>query len=413
MSREPFLSVVATSRNDNHGKNLLYRMQMFVDSFIAQCKKHHLNAELILVEWNPPDDTPPLAKALCFPQDKGPCSIRIIRMPPEVHAKLTHADRLPLFQMMGKNVGIRRALGQFVLATNIDILFSDELVSYMKHQLNPHHLYRVDRLDVPETLPQADSFEEILKFCFKNHFRINGRLGTELVHKKRFKKKIAKLGQIIVKIEQIITRVEDRIAQDLKKLGLTNFFKVPYVIAKRLYFFLQTKILSAIEKTTTFFVNFPKTFKKAQIGAAAIPLLKELLCVLYPKNSIVLHTNACGDFTLLSRSNWEKLKGYPEWHMYSWHLDSVLLYQARLHGIKQRSLPRRMSIFHIEHDLGSGYSPEGAKLLFERLASKGIPYLSNADLEEIATKLSRSKVKVTYNPDNWGMADLVFEEVVI
>ena len=47
------LSVVATARNDDHGGNLLGRMQLFVDSLLAQCREHGLAAELILVEWNP------------------------------------------------------------------------------------------------------------------------------------------------------------------------------------------------------------------------------------------------------------------------------------------------------------------------------------------------------------------------
>ena len=37
----------------------------------------------------------------------------------------------------------------------------------------------------------------------------------------------------------------------------------------------------------------------------------------------LLHTNACGDFTLLHRDVWFALRGYPEWPMYSMHLDSV------------------------------------------------------------------------------------------
>ena len=123
----PYLSVVAVSRNDNHGGRLSYRMQKFVDGFIAQCKRHHLNAELILVEWNPPEERPFLHQALKFPKDLGPCSIRIVQVPPELHKKYKHSESLPLFQMIGKNVGIRRAKGQFVLATNIDILFSDPL----------------------------------------------------------------------------------------------------------------------------------------------------------------------------------------------------------------------------------------------------------------------------------------------
>src|SRR5262249_29405415 len=40
-----------------------------------------------------------------------------------------------------------------------------------------------------------------------------------------------------------------------------------------------------------------------------------------------LHTNACGDFTLLSRENWFRFCGYPEWVMYSWNIDSILLLQ--------------------------------------------------------------------------------------
>ncbi len=50
-SHLPHLSVVAVSRNDDHGRDLCGRMQHFVDGFIAQCRKHQLSAELILVEW--------------------------------------------------------------------------------------------------------------------------------------------------------------------------------------------------------------------------------------------------------------------------------------------------------------------------------------------------------------------------
>ena len=50
----PYLSLVAASRNDDHGGNMVYRTQIFVDSFLEQCERHQLRAELILVEWNPP-----------------------------------------------------------------------------------------------------------------------------------------------------------------------------------------------------------------------------------------------------------------------------------------------------------------------------------------------------------------------
>src|SRR5215471_5953131 len=107
----PYLSLVATARNDNHGGNLLGRMQVFVDAWINQCKRHGLRAELILVEWNPPADKPGLSEALRWPADTGPCQVRIIQVPPEIHRRYHHAEALPLYQMIAKNVGIRRARG--------------------------------------------------------------------------------------------------------------------------------------------------------------------------------------------------------------------------------------------------------------------------------------------------------------
>jgi hypothetical protein len=37
----PYLSVVVTARNDDHGGNLLGRMQVFVDAWINQAKRHN------------------------------------------------------------------------------------------------------------------------------------------------------------------------------------------------------------------------------------------------------------------------------------------------------------------------------------------------------------------------------------
>ncbi|MFM9888305.1 MAG: hypothetical protein ACKVQT_35205, partial [Burkholderiales bacterium] len=94
-------------------------------------------------------------------------------------------------------------------------------------------------------------------------------------------------------------------------------------------------------------------------------------------------TNGCGDFTLLSRDDWFKLRGYPEWEIFSWHIDSVFLAQARRMNIKETYLGWRARCFHIEHGKGSGYSPEGADTLFARLDANKIPYLSFEQYREI------------------------------
>ncbi len=335
MSKQFHLSVVATSRNDNHGGSLTYRMQHFVDGFVQQCRRHQLKAELILVEWNPPADTAPLTEELHYPSDKGPCAIRIIRVPQDVHMSFEHGRHLPLFQMIAKNVGIRRALGDFVLATNIDILFSDELMSFMRNKLQPGVLYRADRLDVPHELPRTQSFDELLQFCRNKYFRINGKQGT--IH-------------------------------------------------------LQ---------------------ESSEIKKAFKNILKSIVSRIYNKRSKnelpFLHTNGCGDFTLLSYEDWAALRGYPEWPIFSFHIDSVLLYQAHHQGIKERDLPKKMAAYHIEHSLGSGYSAEGANLLFKRLEEKGIPYLNYSDLLEIVTKMRNDK-QYTFNKENWGLNEFSFQE---
>ena len=118
---EPYLSVVVTARNDDHGGNLLGRMQAFVNGWIAQARRFQVPSELIVVEWNPPPARPRLREALHWPEDLGPCEIRFIEVPPELHRRYAHAEALALYQMIAKNAGIRRARGRFVLATNIDI----------------------------------------------------------------------------------------------------------------------------------------------------------------------------------------------------------------------------------------------------------------------------------------------------
>jgi len=175
----PYLSVVATARNDDHGGNLLGRMQIFTDAWINQAKRHKLSSELILVEWNPPADREGLAAALRWPVELGPCQVRIIEVPAEIHARYHHASSLALYQMIAKNVGIRRARGEFILATNIDIVFSDELMQFLATRgLEKNRLYRIDRTDVASEAPVNGSLDEQLEYCRNHVIRICAREGT-------------------------------------------------------------------------------------------------------------------------------------------------------------------------------------------------------------------------------------------
>jgi hypothetical protein len=175
----PYLSVVVTARNDDHGGNLLRRMQIFVNGWIAQCKRHGLSSELIVVDWNPPGERPPLMEALQWPADLGPCDVRFIQVPPELHHRYQHESALPLYQMIAKNVGIRRSRGRFILATNIDILFSDELMAFLaERRLEPGHMYRIDRHDAMSDVPLEATLDEQLEYCRTHLLRVNAREGT-------------------------------------------------------------------------------------------------------------------------------------------------------------------------------------------------------------------------------------------
>jgi hypothetical protein len=174
----PYLSVVVTTRNDDHGGDPLKRLQAFVNCFEHQCRRSGLNAEVIVVEWNPPDDRPRVGDLLRLPESTV-CSYRFITVPPALHASLRFADVLPLFQMIAKNVGIRRARGEYVLATNIDIIFSTELVDYLaSRRLQPNRLYRVDRHDIDADFPADAPLGQQMDYCRSHQRRVHERWGT-------------------------------------------------------------------------------------------------------------------------------------------------------------------------------------------------------------------------------------------
>jgi hypothetical protein len=339
---EPALSVVATARNDDHGGNLLGRMQVFLDGLFAQARRHRLALELVLVEWNPVADRPRLGEALRWPQADGYACARIIEVPVERHRRLQHSDRLPLFQMIAKNVGLRRARAPWVLATNVDVLFSDELTAFLASgRLHRRRLYRVERYDVRSEVPGDRPLAEQLEFCRRNLLRINRREGT----------------------------------LDVRTGEWSGFYPHP-TWRSRLHEALQDWRL--------------------------VPV----------RNRRRLHTNGCGDFTLMARADWEALRGYPEFEMFSFHLDSLLCFSAHHSGVRERLLGDPMRVYHIEHGVGSGWTPKGEKALNERLESARIPQLDPTRLDEWAIQMRREGRGMIFNRDDWGMADVVLPEAV-
>ena len=153
------------------------RMRLFVRGLLHQAKKHKVECELIMVEWNPPADTLPLKDVLPGSEGNEYLDIRYIVVPHELHSRYKVGERMPLFQMIGKNVGIRRAKGQFVLCTNVDLLFSDGLFSILADGgLNKEAYYRANRCDIPAKVEEDWPMEKVFQYAEANIIR---RLGKD------------------------------------------------------------------------------------------------------------------------------------------------------------------------------------------------------------------------------------------
>jgi hypothetical protein len=341
-SKEPYLSFVATSRNDNHGGDMTKRMRIFVRGLIHQCNKYQLPCELIMVEWNPPADHSLLNEVLPAPSKEDYLSIRYIVVPEEEHKKIRFSERLPIFQMIAKNVGIRRAKAEFVLCTNIDLLFSDELFEHLsKRKLKKGVYYRANRCDIPSDIEENLSVEEQLKFCEKN---ILQRLG-----KNRSYANFSSTNSFLF------------------RLGWLN--PIFYQLSR------LKKRLSSREKE------------------------------LYN----ALDMNACGDFTLMSKDDWEKIKAYPELEMYSLHIDSMALFAAAALGIKQEILAPRQCTYHISHKGGWEFQTAKEKVLF--YANK--PVLDWWAVYLLGMEILKEQKNYDFNSEDWGLNDKELQEITI
>lgn len=660
----PYLSVVVTARNDDHGGNLLRRMQAFVNGWVHQCKRHDLSAELIVVEWNPPAGKARLAEVLRWPADLGPCAVRFLEVPAEIHGRYRYADCLPLYQMIAKNAGIRRACGEFVLATNIDVLFSDELMQFFAaHRLEAGRMYRIDRHDAMSDVPESGTVEEQLAYCRSHLIRINTREGTykltedgsrtletndiaspgsgitfgrgwfsvEQSSTAEVFRWVASDAEVILRLPadpppplefeiepgpgvnygnlrlqvvgdegvilaETVVRGRSRLQLGfpggldplrrfrLRVIGggyptprdprILNFrvfawqwsatsafasplshyrlsvLRAPVAAPRRLRqaldvylqagsawragiavprYFLRSRTFKVklvegqdvfqrgsgiraglgwypleycfgegfrwVRKDAALIIHAPEgerrklilqiepgpgvnndAFKLLVLDAAGVvassalvqrgPQLLELdipykpgqteqfiltleggdrptandarilnfrvswcgwslthsigeepvLDEADPGNAdapVFLHTNACGDFTLMAREHWFELRGYPEFDLFSMNIDSVLCYTAHHAGFREQVLDDPLRIYHIEHGTGSGWTPEGQAQLFTRLAAKGIAFVDYQQVVSWAIEMRQLNCPMIFNLDNWGLATEVLPERVL
>jgi hypothetical protein len=118
-----------------------------------------------------------------------------------------------------------------------------------------------------------------------------------------------------------------------------------------------------------------------------------------------LFTNACGDFTLMARAQWEALRGYQEFPGFPMNVDGLLLYAAKTIGMKEETCNASACVFHIEHDDGSGYSEYESGEKWRQLESRKIPYIDMEELIQSALDMGVGKKLAQQNDGNWGAPD--------
>jgi hypothetical protein len=329
-----YLSIVATTRNDNHGGDLMKRTNAFVNSVYEQSLRTQFPIELILVEWNPPSDKPPLKDVLLLPLENEFVELKIVTVPEAIHAQYKNGKVIPLYQMIAKNVGIKQAKGVFILCTNIDILFSDQIFDiFASKKFEKGNYYRANRCDVPKEVMDFNTLKDQLHFSSKN----------------------------------IINRMGKTHGQETLTLP-SFFYKFPRMVT----------LLNSTVKWLWLKVHKDK----------------------FPHFTVDF--NACGDFTLMSREDWELIQGYPELDMYSIHIDSMGLWAANAMGIKQIILPYSAPVYHIYHE--DGWESTDALRTIVFLQSK--PCLDYSIVFKAGMQIVQNKQTWNINDEFWGLSSV-------
>jgi hypothetical protein len=85
------------------------------------------------------------------------------------------------------------------------------------------------------------------------------------------------------------------------------------------------------------------------------------------------------------------------------HLDSLFCYSAFHAGIREELLPDSYRIYHVEHAIGSGWTPEGGAQLYARLAAKGVPAVSDSEAAAWISAMRRLNCPLIFNHNDWGL----------
>jgi hypothetical protein len=137
----PSVAAVVVGRNDDYMSDFVHRLHATISWNVK-----HLVTEVVFVEWNPPADRELLSIDLA----KQFKCLRAYVVAPEIHESLSKNERVPLLEFHAKNVGIRRARSEWIVATNADAAFGPDTVRKILHtNLSENIVWSAQRIDIP------------------------------------------------------------------------------------------------------------------------------------------------------------------------------------------------------------------------------------------------------------------------
>jgi hypothetical protein len=352
-------------------------MQWFVDGLAWNADRLGASVELVLVEWNPPRDRPPLRDVLRWPSSKSALSVRLLTVPAVEHKRLLPDGGIPMMQMIAKNVGVRRALGHNVLATNIDILLAPELFDIAATVDAEGTVWRADRNDVE--FPFSDdvvTVEQALESCRSHPIRYERRDGIYYPGIGRSLPIYQGLGDFLTWQLSRLRTATGRLPHRSTDVAVS----APSISRHR----------PDNARSPRSVLRFAADRSRAMVDLAVLPKL---------------NVNACGDFTLLSRQDWSRFRGYPELIVHSMHLDTIFMHQMHANGLRFADAKPPAVAFHMEHSVGSGWTPEGHEKHFASVEQRGMPHITPAELRSMKRSLHRARNRETflYNGPGWGL----------
>ncbi len=304
----PYLSVVLAARNGSD--EVLRRLNLTVESWLAHSQRTGLALEIIVVEWNPDAARSGLEK--CLPAGQGACRVGVVTVSPEVHQAFPGSECCDLFEHLALNVGIVRAKGRFVLATRSGVLPSVELADFLAQQrLLAGTLYRCDGWQVP--LPEKDDGFDPASQPVHKVFRRRETLDLKTQRVVlNYQRPLAIWWETLNPILNFTIFFLDALP-DLFRQVLERF-KASRKRAQSSYVAEVKLLLRNLLRTPVFI------FDK---GIYQFRVRRMTWLYFWP-----CHVNACGDFILMECSLWQRLRGFPEFHGSAQNTDVAFLLSA-------------------------------------------------------------------------------------